>query len=334
MKTKSNFSLVADIGGTNARFALVEDSGFELLEAKNLVCSDYPTIVDAIQSYLDGISFVAPVRGVISVASPVTGDLIQMTNHNWHFSIDASRQMLGWESIKVLNDYTALALALPFLPESQCIKIGGGEISSNHVKAVIGPGTGLGVSGVVPVADTGTWIPLQSEGGHSSYGGLTEREIDIIRVIRKKQSHVSAESIVSGPGISQIYSAISLLETGQPVMLLPDEISELAISGKSAEAMETMEIFCDVLGTVAGNLALTLGARGGIYVGSGILRKMAHFFGESNFRDRFEQHGRLTRYLSRIPTYLIDTDYPALTGAIVSLNGEYEAVGIVSRASK
>ncbi|MCP3951167.1 MAG: glucokinase [Desulfobacterales bacterium] len=333
MNTDNQISLVADIGGTNARFALIEGSGFELIEARSLICAEYPTIVDAIQAYLDGISSAIPVRGVISVAAPVTGGQIQMINHNWHFCIDACRQQLGWKSIKVLNDYTALALALPFLPENQCQKIGGGEISSNHAKAVIGPGTGLGISGVLPVAGTDTWLPLQSEGGHSSYGGLTDREIDVIRLIRKKQPHVSAESIVSGPGISLIYSALTQLETGHPVNLRPDEISELAIGGKSAEAMETLAMFCSVLGTMAGNLALTLGARGGIYIGGGILRKMVHILRGSDFRERFEQHGRLTSYLSRIPTYLIDTDYPALIGAMVALDRDYEAVGVISRAS-
>lgn len=331
MKTNKNFSLVADIGGTNARFALVEDSEFALLEARNLVCAGYPTIVDAIKDYLDEVSIAKPVRAALSVASPVAGDYLMMTNHNWSLSVSETRRALGWDSLKVFNDYTALALSLPFIPENQCLKIGGGEECKNHVKAAIGPGTGLGVSGLISVGDH--WFPLESEGGHASYGPLTERESEIIQVIRKKLKHVSVESLVSGPGISLIYEVITGLETGEARQLKPGEVTQLAIDGRCDMAVEALSIFCGVLGTVAGNLALTLGARGGVYIGGGIIRKMIDFFVASNFRERFDQHGRLTGYLSQIPTYLIDADYPALIGAMVSLNGEYESVGIVSRAS-
>lgn len=331
MNTNKNLSLVADIGGTNARFALVEDSKFALLEARNLVCADYPTIVDAIKDYLEEVSIGKPVRAALSVASPVAGDYLMMTNHSWSFSVSETRQTLDWGSLKVFNDYTALALSLPFIPENQCLKIGGGEECKSYVKAAIGPGTGLGVSGLIPVGDH--WFPLESEGGHASYGPVTERESEIIQIIRKKLKHISVESLVSGPGISLIYEVITKLETGEARQLKPGEVTQLAIDGRCVMAVEALSIFCGVLGTVAGNLALTLGARGGVYIGGGIIRKMVDFFVASNFRERFEQHGRLSSYLSQIPTYLIDADYPALIGAMVSLNKEYEAVGIVSRAS-
>lgn len=325
MKINKSFSLVADIGGTNARFALVEGTGMELIESRSLVCADYPTIVDAIKDYLETVSSVAPKQAAISIASPITGDQLTMTNHSWNFKVSEIRGALGWDMLKVLNDYSALALALPFLREDQCLKIGAGEICAGYAKAVIGPGTGLGVSGVIPVNDF--WVPLESEGGHVSYGGMTEREVEIIRLIKKKFNHVSAESLVSGPGISSLYETITELELGKAEKLTPAEITTLAIDENSAMAIEALSVFSEILGTVAGNLALTLGARGGVYLGGGILGRLTQFFIESRFRDRFEQHGRFTGYLSQIPTYLINAEYPALIGATVSLNQAYNSIG-------
>lgn len=332
MNTQTNFSLVADIGGTNARFALVESSQSELLEPRNLVCADYPTIVDAIQAYLEMVSVVAvPDQASISIATAVAGDRLKMTNHHWQFSISQTREALGLNSLKVLNDYTALALALPFIPQADCRQIGPGESCEGFTKAVIGPGTGLGVSGLVAVGSH--WYPLESEGGHASYGPLNDREAEIIQFIRQKLKHVSTEALVSGPGIALLYEAITCLQTGTAKHLKPGEITNLALENQCEMAVEALSVFCAVLGTAAGNLALTLGARGGVYIGGGIVRKVADFFAASDFRQRFEQHGRFTDYLKQIPSYVIDTDYPALTGAMVALNEEYKSVGFESRSS-
>lgn len=331
MKADRNLNLVADIGGTNARFALVDHSNPELIDARNLVCAEYDSIVDAISAYLEDVSAEQPVRAAISIASPITGDRLAMTNHIWQFSASETRSALGLDSIKLLNDYTALALALPFIDDEQCLKIGGGELYAGHAKAAIGPGTGLGVSGLISIGDS--WYPLESEGGHATYGPVTDREAEIFQIIRSRLKHISVESLVSGPGLSLLYEVITQLETGVPKCLKPHEVTDLAVNGNCAMASETLSIFFGALGTVAGNLALTLGARGGVYLGGGILRKMSGIFANSCFRERFEQHGRLTPYLSQIPTFLIDMDFPALIGAMVSLSEEYESVGVVSRAS-
>jgi glucokinase len=322
------FSLVADIGGTNARFALVADSESTPIEPRNLRCAEYPTLVDAVRSYLDQVALGEPWQAAMSIASPVTGDELNMTNHTWSFSVRQTREDLGLQHLKVLNDYTALALALPFLADDQCLKVGAGEILAGHPKAVLGPGTGLGVSGVVPAGDH--WVPLESEGGHVSYGPVNAREQQIIEVVREKMSHVSAEWLVSGPGLSLIYEVITRLDDGAAKKLSPGEVTELALKDNCAMAAEALAIFCGILGTVAGNLALTLGARGGVYIGGGIVLKILDTFIRSSFRERFEQHGRLTKYLQKIPTYVINTDYPALTGAVVALGKAYEHVGVVS----
>ncbi len=324
------YSLVADIGGTNARFALVAEAGSTPIEPRNLRCAEYPTLVDAVRAYLEQVAMGEPWQAAMSIASPVTGDQLNMTNHTWSFSVRETREALGLQYLKVLNDYTALALALPFLGEDQCIKVGAGEILAGHPRAVLGPGTGLGVSGVVPAGDH--WIPLESEGGHTSYGPVNAREQQIIEVVREKMSHVSAESLVSGPGLSLIYEVITRLDEGEAKKISPGEVTELALKDNCAMATESLEIFCGILGTVAGNLALTLGARGGVYIGGGIILRILDTFTGSSFRERFEQHGRLTRYLQKIPTYVINTDYPALTGAVVALGEAYENVGVVSHA--
>jgi glucokinase len=194
--------------------------------------------------------------------------------------------------------------------------------------AVLGPGTGLGVSGVIAAGNH--WVPLESEGGHASYGPLNDREQAIIAIVRERLEHVSAESLVSGRGLSQIYAAITRIDRGEGILLTPGEITQRALANTCASAVEALGIFCCILGTIAGNLALTLGARGGVYIGGGIVVKILDFFTRSGFRERFEQHGRLSPYLSNIPTYVINTDYPALIGAVVALGEAYANVGIVS----
>ena len=252
-----------------------------------------------------------------------------MTNHSWSFAVSETRRALGFEHFKVINDYTALALSLPFLTEAQYLQVGGGEAVEGQVKAVLGPGTGLGVSAVVPVGDH--WMPLEGEGGHVTYGPVTEREAQIVAALRERYGHISAETLVSGPGLARSYEILTRIERGESLKIEPGEVTRLALGGECPLAVETLSIFCNVLGTVAGNLALTLGARGGVYIGGGIVGRILEFLAASGFRQRFDRHGRLTPYLEQIPIYIIDTAYPALTGASVALGDHYAAVGVASR---
>jgi glucokinase len=324
----TRYNLVADIGGTNARFALVADGSAQALEPRNLRCADYATIVDATLAYLDSVALGKPRRAAISIAAPVTGDVLTMTNHNWSISVRETRAALGLRHLKVLNDYTALALALPVLRDDQRLQVGAGRALAGYPMAVLGPGTGLGVSGVIPAGNH--WVPLESEGGHVSYGPLDAREQAIIAIMRERLEHVSAESLVSGRGLSQVYAAITRIERGEGILLTPGEITQRALENECPLAVETLEIFCRILGTIAGNLALTLGARGGVYIGGGIVLKVLDFFTRSGFRQRFERHGRLSPYLGNIPTYVVNADYPALIGAVVALGAAYAQVGLVS----
>jgi glucokinase len=182
---------------------------------------------------------------------------------------------------------------------------------------VIGPGTGLGVSGVVRTA-TG-WAVLEAEGGHATFGPMSERESRIGDLLRARFGHVSWERVLSGPGLVNLYTAIAQLDGQAAESLSPEAIDERGRSGSCALCREALEIFCATLGTAAGSLALTLGARGGVFIGGGIVPRLGQFFDSSAFRARFESKGRLSDYVRPIPTFLITAAYPGLIGAATAV---------------
>lgn len=309
--------LVADIGGTNARFAL-EVAPQQIEQAETLPCNDYDTVVDAIREYLKRVGNPKISHAAIAIANPILGDWIQMTNHHWAFSIETTRQSLGFETLIFLNDFTAQALAITRVAKEDLLQIGGHDPVVNAPKAVIGPGTGLGVSGLVP-SNSG-WVPLAGEGGHVSFPPFDDAEVMIWQYAKKKYGHVSAERFLSGAGLTLIYEALAIKEGLKPKKMTPSEISENALSGSSPLCRLTLDIFCAMLGTVASNLALTLGASGGVYLCGGIIPRFIEYFKDSPFRNRFENKGRFDAYLAAIPVYVVLSKYPGLTGAAVALN--------------
>jgi glucokinase len=311
---RGGIRLLADVGGTNARFAL-ETAPLRFEAVGVLSCADYPSLGAAMQAYLAGAAaqHPGPVRhAAIAIANPVDGDKVCMTNHHWSFSTADMRAQLGLETLVVVNDFTALAMALPHLAPSQRIQVGGGVQQDGRTIGLVGPGTGLGVSGLVPAG--GRWIALASEGGHASFAPGDEFEDDIVRQLRAQFGHVSAERLLSGPGIELIYKCLS----GQ--VLGASEITRRALDGSCADCVRSIDVFCGALGSVAGNVALTLGATGGVYIGGGIVPRLGALFERSPFRARFEAKGRLSAYVARIPTYLITEQYPAFLGASAILS--------------
>ena len=308
--------LLADIGGTNARFALEIAPG-EITEIRIYPCVDFPDIASAIQHYLADVRVSRVNHAAIAIANPVDGDQVQMTNHHWSFSIEATRRVVGFDTLLVVNDFTALAMALPVLSDAQRIQVGPGIRRQNAVIGLVGAGTGLGVSGLIPADDR--WFALGSEGGHTSFAPADEREDYILSYARKQWPHVSFERVAAGPGITLIYHALAArakkkiddsIETGA--------IVKLALEG-DALAAETLDCFCGILGTFAGNMAVTLGALGGIYIGGGVVPRLGEFFVKSSFRQRFEAKGRFEAYLKDVPTYVITTDNPAFLGVAAIL---------------
>lgn len=314
--TSGAIDLVADIGGTNARFALVDERMQPFSEA-TLRCADYPTLTDAVHAYLASIGAWRPHAAAFAVATAVTGDSVRLTNSDWAFSTEQVRRQAGLDRLLVLNDFTALAYALPFIAATELRQVGGGTAVPNSTMGVIGPGTGLGVSGLIPSGNH--WIPLQGEGGHSSFSPADARETEILNILWREHPHVSVERLVSGMGMPYLHQAIAQLEGHAYCPLTPAELTTGALQQRDPLCIAVLEAFCAMLGSAAGNLALTLGARGGVYIGGGIVQKLGDFFDRSAFRQRFEAKGRFSAYLSAIPTFVILADNPALTGAAWAL---------------
>jgi glucokinase len=325
-----HLSLVADIGGTNARFAIVEGhGGGRPFEARTYRCADYPSLEDAAEHYLQALGGRLPTRAAIAVATALTDDQVKMTNHHWAFSVSGARKRLQLDELMVLNDFTALALSLPKLTADEVRQVGGGAPAPGTPIALIGPGTGLGVSGLVPAGDR--YIPLQSEGGHVTHGAANHRQSEILAVIGRRYNHISAERLMSGPGLVNLYLAISQLEGVTAEPLAPAQITERAMAGDCDRCKEALDTFCAMLGTAAGNLVLTLGARAGAYIGGGIVPRLGEYFVHSRFRDAFEHRGRFSAYLAAVPSYIIQADQPALVGAAAALSHPAHEVGICSQ---
>jgi glucokinase len=316
--------LLADIGGTNARFAL-ETAPQQIEAIWSTECAAYPTLGAAIVHYLAQPASVAAggyqarLAG-IAIANPIDGDWVRMTNHHWSFSIEAVSSQFGLKALVVVNDFTALASALPYLAPEHKRQIGGGTARADAVIGLVGAGTGLGVSGLVPAGER--WIALDSEGGHGTFAPMSEREIDILRYARRHYDHVSSERLVSGIGLDLVYRALADRARVEAPHRSATEIVEHGLLGNEPLCVETLDVFCEMLGTIAGNVALTLGAKGGIYIGGGIVPRMGEFFARSGFRARFEQKGRFSDYLAQIPTFVITEEYPALIGMSAMLSAD------------
>jgi len=304
--------LIADIGGTNARFALADDKGF--YEEKVLQCADYPGIVEAAKAYIDGLNGVKPAKGAFAIAGPVTGDYFTMTNHVWQFSINETKNSLGLQSFALLNDFKAIALGIPHLKDSDMKQVGGNQKPQPQgTIAVVGPGTGLGIASLF--WDGHQYRANSGEGGHVTMSAKTQREFDLFRTLRYKYHHISAERVCSGKGLVNIYNAIRILDGHEEIPeRTAKEITTCAIDKSCPICIEALDKMMGFLGTIAGDLALTLGAFGGVYIAGGIPVKLGDYFFTSRFREQFEAKGRFNEYLANVPTYLITHPFIAFVG--------------------
>ena len=311
-------ALVADIGGTNARFAMIDEPGMGLRDIVHLKTGDYPGLAEAMGAYGEQTGE-KPRAACVAVAGPVMGDQISFPNQDFAFSIAETRRRTGLP-LDVINDCAAFAYSLPHLPADELVSLGGGEPSPAHAKVVVCPGTGLGASALVPGANE--WVAVPGETGHVDLPVVEELEIEVMRAVRKERGRTSIESILSGPGLLLLRTAIAgVLDLDAP----PIEVAELTLlataPGDQADPLckQTLETFCALLGGVAGNMALSFGALGGVYLGGGIPPRFPDFIKASAFRRRFEAKGRMSDLLKRIPTLLITGHNVALRGAAVHL---------------
>ena len=302
--------LIADIGGTNARFALLH--GQEIGQSQVFLVDDYETPADAIAAYLGALpESDRPTEAAMGVAGPVTGDRVVMMNSQWTFSMEALKRQFGWTQLYVVNDFAANALAVPQLTPDDVVQIGEGAPDAGLPIAVLGPGSGLGVAGLVSVA--GQWTAVAGEGGNVTLAALDSREAAIIDILRRQYAHVSAEIVLSGPGLVNLYDALCELAGKPATPSTPEHITHL-YPGCDPQCREAVNMFCAMLGTFAGDVALTFGARGGVYIMGGIVPKIREIFRHSAFRERFEFKGRYRHYLSAVPTYVVMHPFPAFLG--------------------
>ena len=315
--------LVADIGGTNARFALARaDSGAIGISPPSIFrTADHACLEDALAVFLDAAGRPALAGVAACAAGPVEGAgpaaSIAMTNCPWNVSVKALAGVTGVANPRLMNDFAALALSVPALEPKDLHAVGPARDAVPRAPVgILGAGTGLGVSALV-FGETHE-IPVAGEGGHVDLAPATAREADILAHLQSAHGHVSVERILSGPGLVTLYAALAALEGREEEELSPAGIAKRAQSGEDDIAVETVRLFCGWLGAVAGDLALTLGARGGIYIGGGIvpgwLGDMPGLFDEALFRSRFEAKGRLGAWLTRIPTFVIRRADAALLG--------------------
>ncbi|BAR62111.1 glucokinase [Bradyrhizobium sp. YCK136] len=304
-------ALLADVGGTNARFALLTDG--ELGAITHMAVKDHATSQEALAAYL-GASARAerPAHAILAASGAVQNGRCALTNNSWIVDAEELRGAYGFSAVRLINDFEAVAWALPRLGPDSLLQLGGRQQVPGAPLAAIGPGTGLGMA--VSIPHPGGQIVLASEGGHATLAGGSLREDAVIEHLRQRFGHVSAERILSGAGLENLYDALACIDGATPPKRRASDITRAGIEGTCPISRSAVDMFCAMLGSVAGNLALALNARGGIFIGGGILRHLPDYLAASQFRQRFEEKGRLRKFLEPIPAYLILDDDVAFVG--------------------
>lgn len=310
-------NLVADIGGTNLRIGVVNKAQ-EINKLEVYQCCEHSSLQEVICHYLNMHGLIdAKINACFAIACPVEHDIISMTNLPWSFSKTELKTNLAFNELLFINDYTAIAHAVPFLTDEQKVKIGSGSTVKNKPISICGPGTGLGVANVVPVGQH--WHSLGGEGGHVDFAPIDITERDILAFLSSKYQHVSYEQLLSGLGLEQIYQALNEVGDHGLPPLSAREITQNAISKECDLCVKTLTQFCKVLGSFAGNLALTMASFGGVYIAGGIVPRFIEFFQQSEFRSRFECKGRFTTFNQAIATFVITEPQPGIIGAAAYL---------------
>ncbi|PXW96682.1 RpiR family transcriptional regulator [Sphaerotilus hippei] len=315
--------LLADVGATNIRLAL-EIAPDQFSVSAVLPCAEHDSLEHALQAFLATAGHPVIRHAALSLPNPITGDHIKLTNHPWAFSVEAMRRHLDLQTLLAVNDYTALAMGLTRLEPQERVRIGGGEAAPGGVIGVIGPGSGLGVSALVPFQDRN--VALITEGGHVSYPPQDADEAELVALATQRFGHASGERLISASGLELTHELLASRSGLPPPRLSAPEISARAqATPADPVALRALEMFCAMLGTVAGNLALTLGSTGGVYIGGGIVPQMLPFLARSAFRQRFESKGRFRSWLERVPTWVAVAPRSALRGASAMLDDHLTA---------
>lgn len=306
------YALVGDIGGTNARLALCAIDSGEISQPLTYSGADYPSLEVVIKQYLSEVNQQVT-TACLAIACPINSDWVSMTNHSWAFSIQELKQQLQLERLEVINDFTAVSMAIPALSKQDYLQIGGKQPQSGKPIAIFGAGTGLGVAHLIQVNNQ--WLSLPGEGGHVDFAPCSDEEDSLLKWLRQQFGRVSAERCLSGQGLVHIYNHHVISQGREPEALTPKEITELALAKQNPDCVATLSLFCILLGRFAGNLALNMGTFRGVYLGGGIAPRFKEFLVNSGFRRAFEEKGRFNDYLNAIPVFLLTHKEPGLLGA-------------------
>ena len=314
-----DYNLVGDIGGTNARFALVVPGESELISIKKLSCSKFETVQEAIKSYLSSINNVEIKSSCIASAGTTHLDIFKPSNNDWTINKANVSSALNDIEVNWINDFTAQALATSTLGNDDVIVLNKGNAQTDSVRFVIGPGTGLGTCGLIKTS--GGWTPLPAQGGHSDFAPNSDLEVEILTILKKQFGHVAVERILSGPGIVNLYKALCQINGCEAQFHSPSEITSAAIqSNPDSVAKETLHLFCKIFGSVTGSMALITGCLGGVYIASDLVRNFLDFFVKSDFLKSFEDKGRLQYYMKDIPICISKKENMGLIGSAYRIN--------------
>lgn len=304
--------LIGDIGGTNARFAILPDAHAEPQQFPNVRTADFATIDEAIRSAILDQTSVQPRSAVLAVAGPVDGDEIELTNSNWVVRPRAMIENLGLRDVIVLNDFEAQALAVVALGEEHMEKIGPGTAEPLAGRVVLGPGTGLGVAGLIHACHR--WIPVPGEGGHMDIGPRTPRDHEVFPHIEPIEGRISGEQLLCGRGLVNLYRAVARADGVVARFTTPAEITGAALEKSDRVAEEAVSMFVTCLGRTAGDLALVFMSRGGVYLTGGIAQKIVPALKSGNFRAAFEDKAPHKALMRDMPVYVITHPLAALLG--------------------
>jgi glucokinase len=301
--------LVADVGGTNVRLAMFDESSAQLSDVQTRNCAEYPNFADAVASYLNNVG-AQPDSACFAVAAIIAGDWVDMTNTDWQFSCHELEQQFGFSPLVLINDFEAIAYALPKLAATQLVSLTPELKFAEHNLIAIGPGTGLGGALLRQHSEV-----VACEPGHAGLSPATELELELFGILQAEVGEVYAELLLSGPGLQRLYRALAQLKGYDPEPLQPQQISERAVAGTDPLCVQTLDTFCALLGSAAGNFALSSGCYGGCYLAGGILPRLVEYLQQSDFHQRFVDKGAMRATLEQVAIAVVVEPYPGLLGA-------------------
>lgn len=317
--------LIADIGATNVRVAFVDEAG-EIRDLSHFPASDYRGPVEVIREACAKFGRPIPRRGCLGVAAPVKGDFVDFTNSRWSFSVSEVKKMLGMEELLVLNDTVAWAFSLATFPIPQTLQVGGFSGLQEGTRGFLVPGSGLGVAGLLPFNEA--WLPIAGEGGYIEVVGGTDYEREVLGVVRALHGRVSAERVLSGPGLVELFSAISVIEGSSGLVRSSEQIVAGAIRNNCVISSRTADVYLALLGEIAGSIALLYGATGGVFLSGNITNALNSLVLNSRFRENFDAKGRGGEFLRDIPCYWILGKVDALTGCSRAIEMSGDIAGL------